>query len=73
MSTISTGYSNQYPSPSAATSTPANFGPGQLRTNTEQTEGARAKADEVSAASRKSSANTGYTTPTRGNNLNITA
>ncbi len=72
MSTINTGYTNVYSNPATATSTPANFGPGQVKTDNEQAEGSRSKAQEASENERKT-ANTGYTTASRGSQLNITA
>ena len=71
MTAINTGYANYYSSPATATSTPANFGPGQIKTNTEQAEGSQSQAQEAREAERKT--NTGYTTATRGSQLNITA
>ena len=71
MSTISTGYNNAFSSPAAVTSSPANFGPGQIKTDDEQTEGNQSRARE--ANENEKSANAGFTTPTRGNLVNITA
>jgi len=70
MSSISTGYSFNS-SPAAAIGNPGNFAPAQLRTDNEQTEGSRTSARETAEnENRKVSA--GFTTATRGNNLNIT-
>jgi len=71
MSTINTGYINHFSSPASATSTPANFGPGQVKTDNDQAAANQSKAQETAANERK--ANTGYTTATRGSQLNITA
>ena len=71
MSTISTGYNNVFSSPAAVTSSPANFGPGQVKTDDEQAEGNRSRARE--ANENEKSTNTGFTTPTRGSLVNITA
>ncbi|MEI6557036.1 MAG: hypothetical protein WCO00_01415 [Rhodospirillaceae bacterium] len=71
MTAINTGYTNYYSGPSASTSTPANFGPGQLKTDSEQTDRAQTQGQELRENERK--ANTGFTTPTRGSQLNITA
>ena len=71
MSAINTGYTNYYSSPAASTSTPANFGPGQVKTDNEQAEGNQSRTQE--ARENATRANTGYTTATRGGQLNITA
>ncbi len=70
MSTINTGYASPYSAPTAATSTPANFGPGQLKASNEQAEVSQSQAQESRESERK--ANSGYTTATRGSQLNIT-
>ena len=71
MSSISTGYSNFNSNPAASIGNPASFAPAQLKTDTEPSETAKTTARETAAAeSRK--ANPGFTTQTRGNNLNIT-
>ena len=72
MSTINTGYANTYSTPTAVSSSPANFGPGQLKTNEEQGDNSQSKARESSERERTAANNNGFTTPTRGNNLNIT-
>jgi len=71
MATISTGYANPYSNTAAVTSTPTNFGPGQVKTDNEQTEGAQSKAQEAAENERRKG--NGFTTDTRGSNLNITA
>jgi hypothetical protein len=69
MVAINTGYTSPTYSPAAVTSAPTNFGPGQLRTDTEQSEGGQGRIQEAAEKDRK---NNGFTTPTRGNTLNIT-
>ncbi len=71
MSTINTGYTNYFSNPAAATSTPANFGPGQVKSDNDQAAAAQTKAQEAAETEKK--ANPGYTTATRGSQLNITA
>ena len=74
MSTINTGYANSYSTPTSVSSSPANFGPGQLKTNEEQADNSQSKAREASESERTAAANnnSGYTTATRGSQLNIT-
>lgn len=67
---ISTGYTNPYPNTAAATSAPANFGPGQVQSATNSAENGQSKVQEASENERRKGS--GYTTDTRGGNLNIT-
>ncbi|MEI8395276.1 MAG: hypothetical protein WCF85_11105 [Rhodospirillaceae bacterium] len=68
MTAINTGYTNYFSNPAAVTSTPANFGPGQLKTD-EQTDNSQKNAQK--ATETDSRANSGYTDETRGGKLNI--
>ena len=63
MSAINTGYTNYYSGPAAATSAPANFGPGQIKSDNDQAN-SQSKAQEAAESERKSKP--GYTTATRG-------
>jgi hypothetical protein len=69
MDAVSTGYVNYFANPIAATSTPSNFGPGQVSNNdNNQTDDAQTKLRDASSVGQ---AATGYTTATRGSQLNI--
>lgn len=70
MATISTGYSNPYSNAGAVTSTPSNFGPGQVKTDNEQTDRSQSKVQEAAENERRKGS--GFTTDSRGGNLNIT-
>ncbi len=72
MDAINTGYTNYYANPTAATSTPSNFGPGQVRNDStndnSQSDNTQAQLQQTSIAAQ---AAVGYTTATRGSQLNI--
>ena len=66
---ISTGYANPYTNTAAVTSTPANFGPGQLKSD-DQSRQDQLRAQQAATAEPPK---TGFKTESRGNNLNIVA
>lgn len=65
MTAISTGYTNAYSNTAAVTSSPANFGAGQITKSDDKD-----LAEEAAEKARKSA---GYVTETRGSRLNISA
>ena len=71
MTTINSGYTNFYSTPATATSAPGNFGPGQVKSDNEQTERNQSRVQETREGEKAASA--GFTTPTRGSQLTITA
>ncbi len=70
MTTMNVGYASAYSAPVAATSTPANFGPGQLKSDNQEAEISQNQAKDSRDSEKR--ANPGYTTETRGSQLNIT-
>jgi hypothetical protein len=73
MDAISSGYANYYSNTAAVTSSPSNFGPGQVNNDNNQSDNSQAKLQDTSslAQANVAQAATGYTTATRGSQLNI--
>ena len=73
MDAISTGYANYFTNPAAATSTPSNFGPGQVIGSSGSGDGSQndTTQTQLQQASSVVQAATGYTTATRGGQINI--
>ena len=72
MDAIGTGYVNYFANTAAVTSAPSNFGPGQVNdnSNNDSSQGDDTQG-KLQAASSPAQAGGGYTTATRGGQLNI--